>query len=786
MLLTLLVGFLFGALTILVVEALGFLVVLSRLTLKSKQGEAASASQSQDLDLQQSLVFASKKQGVVWVLDSEKVPKICLVDKVPNEQKRKKEILEVSPVRKHAKIKDQSLILTDSDGSHTVQLKGCTIVAVSATSLSSRKWARKYPIRVESKSSVIYNGSKTFYIYLETSWDKESWCKALRIASCEDKERLKWFVKLSIEFHSYLTSLNAGYPSFMKPSMGFYSEPYERENKLDDSSSKVRLFWKKLAKKATKTGENRPSWATLSGREEKKISEKSRTFQDSFSASGVVKTATTGKTPNSSVDENIDLSSLSTFTHSGSQSHISVSSDADANDKFGVDEGTLCWNLLISRLFFDAKSNAEMKSSMQARIQRTLSNMRIPSYIGEVICTGMDLGNLPPYIHGMRVLPVDMNEVWAFEIDIEYSGGALLDIETRLEVRELENQKRLADINSESSSVGGVTSDLLEGFECYRKQLTLSHGTVDPPEQKDDGDLKMDGLKSTKSTISTSTNVSRWKSILNSVAKQVSQVPISLAIRVASLRGTVRLHIKPPPSDQLWIGFTSMPDIDFNLESSVGEHKITSGRIALFLVNRFKAAIRETLVLPNCESICIPWMLAEKDDWVPGKVAPFIWLNQQAVSDPTILREVPSSQPGEAKSKLEVSMGASSDHLEDRHDIPKNVECVQHQTSESSDALAFSSSPTKLSTQSSKSSQELRTHSQQSREDNTECQSSSRSIILSEARNHTMEEDEARPKRMGRRARMLDLGKKMGEKLEEKKRHIEEKGKSIVEKMRGP
>jgi hypothetical protein len=65
-------------------------------------------------------------------------------------------------------------------------------------------------------------------------------------------------------------------------------------------------------------------------------------------------------------------------------------------------------------------------------------------------------------------------------------------------------------------------------------------------------------------------------------------VPLSLSIRVASLRGTVRLHIKPPPSDQLWFGFTSMPDVEFELESSVGEHKITSGQVASFLINKFK------------------------------------------------------------------------------------------------------------------------------------------------------------------------------------------------------
>lgn len=116
--------------------------------------------------------------------------------------------------------------------------------------------------------------------------------------------------------------------------------------------------------------------------------------------------------------------------------------------------------------------------------------MRIPSYVGEVICTDIDPGNLPPYIHSMRVLPVDMNEVWALEVDIGYSGGAVLGIETRLEVRELDPDISMADSNLQSSSVGDVSSDLLEGFEYFGKQLKLKEETTDAPEQKGESDPK--------------------------------------------------------------------------------------------------------------------------------------------------------------------------------------------------------------------------------------------------------------------------------------------------------
>lgn len=109
--------------------------------------------------------------------------------------------------------------------------------------------------------------------------------------------------------------------------------------------------------------------------------------------------------------------------------------------------------------------------------QRALSNMRIPSYIGEVTCTAVDPGTLPPRILAMRVLPSDMNEVWSMEIDVEYLGGMVLDIETRLELRELEVEEEKTRLNGNSD--GEVASDILEGFEYLGEQLKLREETTD-------------------------------------------------------------------------------------------------------------------------------------------------------------------------------------------------------------------------------------------------------------------------------------------------------------------
>lgn len=83
---------------------------------------------------------------------------------------------------------------------------------------------------------------------------------------------------------------------------------------------------------------------------------------------------------------------------------------------------------------------------------------------------------------------MEMSEVWALEVDIEYSGGAVLEIETRLEARELQLHAGTDDSISESSNVRSVPSDLLEGFEYLGKQLNLEERENDCQEQKEEAD----------------------------------------------------------------------------------------------------------------------------------------------------------------------------------------------------------------------------------------------------------------------------------------------------------
>lgn len=752
------IGVLLGAFAVIGLEFAILYLAIERLRCQSKVTNDSDEKRVADVECDQSLSSILSKQGIVWLLEPDKIPKLDSDDtstKGSKDMNNKKNIVEVCPAKKYARIKDQYLILSDTEGSNrTIDLSDCTIVAVSASDLSTRKWAKRYPVMLESQTSVLYNGNKSCYLYFETSWEKETWCKALHIASCPDKSKLNWFAKLNGEFHTYLMSLSTGYPSFLKPPTVVDGVP-DKTSRMDVPSSKVRGFLKKLAKKASKSGnESRFASVTSGVHNERNISDRFRTSYDASSPEDSVKSSL----------EKASNSSLQEITQTNSPTANQIIPDSVSNEKIGTDdEGTLCWNLIFSRLFFDAKRSTWLNDVIKARIQRTLTNMRTPSYIGGITCIGLNLGDLPPLIHKMRVLPLDLNEVLAFEFDIEYSGGIVLDVETRLDVCDQELQNEGLDRSLANSGFPG-------GIEDHENKF--SSASADRMGNADEGRDIPDELKQSKSTKWSSNYASKWKAAVNSLANKVAQVPLSLAIRIASLQGTLRVHIKPPPSDQLWFGFTSMPDIEWNLDSSFGDQKITSSHVALLIGNRFKASIRETLVLPNCENICIPWMLAEKNDWVPRNVAPFIWINPEAMDMTGLDSTAPRTTDPKPRSQ------SNSDSI------------TNENVGKFKDAIEQISKPLDTTTNSNDKSITDELREPLLRVDDGESpktSSSSNENMLLEQLNVVVvhSDDDVKPKKVsGRRAKMMDFSKKMGEKLEEKRRQLEEKSRLVVEKMR--
>lgn len=478
-------GFILGAVVVLSAEGLVLYLVVFGLRRKAEE-PPKPLQETGDLETEQWLASATSKKGIVWFLEHENIPKVSFDEPQtggPKELNMKKGTVQVQPAKKYAKLKDRLLILSGPEGSETtIKLLDYTVLSVSSSNLSSKKWAKRYPIKLESRTSTDNDGSKTCYLYVDSSWEKESWCKVLRIASSRDKKLINWYEQISKEFNHYLASFNAQFPSFLKPSAS-PGQIVEKAIRVDGSSSyaKARIFLKKIAKKASKSGFERENSVVSSTHDARRTGEKLVTLNDVTTAEGSVKTSLEGKGSSSSFQDLVQLGNKGLYT---------TTPDAICDDKLLGDDGTLCWNLLLLRLFFDAKRSAEINSSVKTLIQKILSNMRTPSYIGGVTCANLDLGNLPPYIHKIRVLPMDLTEVWAVEVEIEYLGGLLLDIETRIEVCEPELQEKFIN-NSSEPNFNEETSSLLEGIEYYSNQLNSTAGLADQSAKRDEGEIGM-------------------------------------------------------------------------------------------------------------------------------------------------------------------------------------------------------------------------------------------------------------------------------------------------------
>ena len=157
----LLLGFLLGVLSLAIAEGAALLWAIRRLTRRPSRDTATipvhpppPPELKRQVEARTRLIqFNSLSnqfnfyvfQGFLWMLGQEKIPKVSTTNRPSNGArpgiKEKKTIVEVFPVKTLAQLEGRSLTLSAPDGSQqTIHLLNCTVVAVSASNLPSRKW----------------------------------------------------------------------------------------------------------------------------------------------------------------------------------------------------------------------------------------------------------------------------------------------------------------------------------------------------------------------------------------------------------------------------------------------------------------------------------------------------------------------------------------------------------------------------------------------------------------------------------------------------------------------
>ncbi|GMG10500.1 unnamed protein product [[Candida] boidinii] len=78
---------------------------------------------------------------------------------------------------------------------------------------------------------------------------------------------------------------------------------------------------------------------------------------------------------------------------------------------------------------------------------------------------------------------------------------------------------------------------------------------------------------------------------------------VNLKVKVKKLQGVTILRIKPPPSNRIWWSFAKMPQIELDIEPVISARALSYNLINNIITNRFKEAIRASIVMPFMDDI---------------------------------------------------------------------------------------------------------------------------------------------------------------------------------------
>lgn len=141
------------------------------------------------------------------------------------------------------------------------------------------------------------------------------------------------------------------------------------------------------------------------------------------------------------------------------------------------------------------------------------------------------------------------------------------------------------------------------------------------------------------------------------------RVPIVLAVVLSRLDGNVFLTIKPPPSNRIWWGFTSMPDMDIEVEPVVSERRVSWSFVNSIIRSRIRESIGDTLVLPHMDDV--PFFNTQEEPRRGG-----IW-RESGRSQPNNSQEFRAPlPPSSAPLRPEPSMEGLAQASTTREDVP--------------------------------------------------------------------------------------------------------------------
>eukprot|EP00095_Tigriopus_kingsejongensis_P001879 snap_masked-scaffold70_size417918-processed-gene-2.2 protein:Tk01879 transcript:snap_masked-scaffold70_size417918-processed-gene-2.2-mRNA-1 annotation:"testis-expressed sequence 2 protein isoform x1" len=290
----------------------------------------------------------------------------------------------------------------------------------------------------------------------------------------------------------------------------------------------------------------------------------------------------------------------------------------DAEKQQVAKEQVAVLNIFGGRLWYDLHNSQGFIDLLREKITRKLLKVKIAQYFKDVSVTTLDLGQRLPRIMSASLPWQDENGLWV-NFDIEYTGICQATVETngiRLpgkdepdrEAAELLTSRPAATMDSDEEDSAEDDDDLPDLPENSEISEICTVGSPSDHQQVHGATFKTRMLENLlKSDFVAKMATSEW------VKKNITERNITLQLQLHSLKGTLTLNLPPAPSDRVWYGFRTPPQLEIALRpcfggKGLGKYENTFSSVMRQLENRLKQEFMKVLVHPNLDDEVLPFL----------------------------------------------------------------------------------------------------------------------------------------------------------------------------------
>jgi len=258
------------------------------------------------------------------------------------------------------------------------------------------------------------------------------------------------------------------------------------------------------------------------------------------------------------------------------------------------------WDALLARLYFDMRRNEWFLTQSKNRLQEAVATA-CPPFLSALRVADLSLGAAPPTITSIRwanhTAPCGragepaarMPNAACLEVAFTCEGDFWVCLETSIDLK-------------------NAAKHLTQAFCTKKDEVPANDVAQSVGVAPDLGNKQSTALRLFRLAGSVASTVA------DKVADKLSHVPLKLHVRATTLKGTLRIWIGAPPSNRIWYGFITHPELTMEAKPIVGDrairHTALAARVSHLLVSRLKEKFFKSFVLPGCSGFSLP-MLCE-------------------------------------------------------------------------------------------------------------------------------------------------------------------------------